>query len=144
MTEKRYEPGKKASFRPTKDLPRYFYDYLNDNEVGNRELLELLLLGIQTKMERENKGIFLPFFDLPSERREEIAANDELLRSVIKVAEWLIFDQGGPPKATFQEVAEDKKVDPEPEPMAKGDIDVSEDGAINRFLQQFEDDDEED
>lgn len=143
--EKRYEPGKKVSLRLTKDLPRYLFDYLNENEIGNREMLDLLLEGVQSRMANENKGIFLPYYDLPPERREEIARNDDFLQTVVKVADWLIRG-GGPPQVMVTQPAavEEKQADPEPEPLAPGEIDVSEDGAINQFLQQFEDDDDDD
>lgn len=138
--EKRYEPGKKVSLRLTKDLPRYFFDFLNENEVGNRELLDLLLEGVQARMAGEGKGIFLPF-DLPPDRREEVARNDDFLQTVVKVADWLIRG-GGPPQAATVVVAEGSKA-PEPESVP-GEIDDSEDGYVNQFLQQFEDDDDED
>lgn len=139
--EKRYEPGKKVSLRLTKDLPRYFFDFLNENEVGNRELLDLLLEGVQARMAGEGKGIFLPF-DLPPDRREEVARNDDFLQTVVKVADWLIRGGGPPQAATVVEAQEGSKA-PEPEP-APGEIDDSEDGYVNQFLQQFEDDDDED
>jgi len=140
--EKRYEPGKKVSLRLTKDLPRYLFDYLNDHEVGNREILDLLLEGIQSRMANENKGIFLPYYDLPPERREEIARNDDLLQAVVKVADWLILNQQAPQMMVVQQVVEKKEeADPEPEP-APGEIDDSENGYVNQFLQQFDDDDD--
>lgn len=147
MTEQRYEPGKKASFRPTKDLPRYFYEYLNENDVGNRELLELLLLGIQTKMAGENRGIFLPFFDLPPERREEIASNDELLKTIVKVAEWIIYDRSQPPFKVWipeQQEGQEAKGEGNDEPPAEDgkDIDVSENSYVTRYMQLIEDEDD--
>ena len=137
--EKRYEPGKKVSLRLTKDLPRYFFDYLNDHEVGNRELLDLLLEGVQSRMETEKKGIFLPF-DLPPDRREEVIRNDDFLQTVVKVADWLIRG-GGPPQAAAVVVEAEGSKAPEPEPE-HGEIDDSEDGYVNQFLQRLDDDDD--
>lgn len=150
MTPKKYRPNQIKSIRLTAQFPQYCLDYLNKHNCGNNELLELLRIGIDTKLRQSQSHVDASslFLDIEREKIEKINRNALLKKKFVELAEWFLFDEREIPFPNYTMIQQERKMGAERE-RAKWEenveeVDTSEGSLLDRTMQLLYDDEDDD
>lgn len=93
--KEKYQMNQTKSIRFSSKFPKYCLDYLNTNDCGNNDLLELLQIGIDTKLKQSGTSVDISplFLEMGKEKMEEINQNYLLKRRFVELAEWFLFSE---------------------------------------------------
>lgn len=145
--KKKYQLNQTKSIRFTSKFPQYCLDYLNDHDCGNNEILELLQLGIETKLKQSSSDVvdISPLFiEMDQKKIVEINQNYMLKKKFVELAEWFLFDKIDMPFQHYTNTTSNPEQDKQMNNEHVGAVDVTEGSLLDRTMQLLDEDDDDD